>query len=73
MSRPRYKTLKEFTDSYPRSTSVETIADQIGVSASALHSWLKGTRFPQREVALRLSREYEISLEGLLDPESAVA
>lgn len=69
MSSERYKTLRAYVAAQPRGKSTEAIAAELGVGTAALYAWLKGDRFPTREVALRLSKNFGISLAGLLDPE----
>jgi transcriptional regulator with XRE-family HTH domain len=67
----RFKTLREFIDD--RKVTQGDIARELGISESALSSYLSGVRTPNRELALRLSRDYGISLEGLLNPEQAAS
>jgi hypothetical protein len=73
MSSERYKTLRAYVDAQPRAKTTVEIAAELGVGIDALYAYLAGRRVPQRDIALRLSRDFGISLEGLLDPESAVA
>lgn len=68
MSRARYKTIRAYVDTQPRGKTTTAIAAELGVTEASLRAWLAGNRFPSREVALRLSRDFSISLEGLLDP-----
>ena len=63
----RFKTLREFVRSYPRTVKQGQIAEILGLSDGVLSAYLSGRR-PSREVALRLAREHSIDLEGLLDP-----
>lgn len=67
--RSRFKTLREFIDAQPRSKTQGAIAKELGVSESALSSYLSGARFPSREIALRLSAQCGIPLESLLSPD----
>lgn len=54
----------------PRTKTQGDIAVELGIAENTLSQYLGGHRTPSREVALRLSREFDISLEGLLDPDS---
>jgi predicted transcriptional regulator len=65
-----FKTLREFVDSHPRTVRQGQIALKLGLSEQLLSAYLGG-RVPGRGVALRLSREHHIDLEGLLDPDGA--
>lgn len=69
----RFKTLRAYVDAQPRRKTQNQIAHELGLSQSQLSLYLTGARTPSRDVALRLSRQCEISLEGLLDPEEAKA
>lgn len=73
MSRPRYKTLRAYVDAQPRGKVLADIAADLGLTVSALNAYLGGHRLPGREVALRLSSDYDIDLAGLLDPKLAKA
>ncbi len=73
MSRSRYKTLREYVDAQPRGKTLDAIAEELGIPRTTLSAYTNGHRVPGREVALRLSRDFGISLEGLLDPDKAVA
>jgi len=64
----RFKTLRAYVDAQPRRVTQNEIADSLGLSPSQLSLYLTGLRIPGRAVALRLSRDHDISLEGLLDP-----
>lgn len=68
---PAYRTLKEFVNAQPREREYQDMAAELGILPSQLSQYLNGARTPSREIALRLSREFNISLEGLLDPEAA--
>ena len=63
----KFKTLRAFVDSYPRTIRQGQIAALLGLSQGLLSAYLKGRR-PSRDVALRLARDHSIDLEGLLDP-----
>ncbi len=65
---PRYASLREFVNAHPRTMTQGEIAKKIGLHQGTLSSYLVRNTAPGREVALRLSREFNISLEGLLDP-----
>lgn len=71
MSSERYKNLRAYVQAQPRSKSLVDIAAELGMPPSTLSAYLGGHRMPGRELALRLSRDFDISLEGLLDPELA--
>jgi transcriptional regulator with XRE-family HTH domain len=68
-----YKTLREYVDAHPRTVTQGTIAKRLGLSQTTLSGYLTGRILPRRDVALRLSRKFHISLEGLLDPPEAKA
>jgi DNA-binding XRE family transcriptional regulator len=65
---PRFASLSAYVDTFPRSVSQREIAERLGIADSALSQYLNGRTIPNRETALRLSREFGIDLEGLLDP-----
>ena len=69
----RFKTLREYVDAQPRRKTQGDIARELGISSSALSSYLSGTRVPGREVGLRLSRLCNIPLENLLNVERRVS
>lgn len=73
MSRPRYKNLRDYINAQPRTKTQADIAEAMDIPAATLSAYLGGHRMPGRELALRLSKEFDISLEGLLDPELAQA
>lgn len=52
----------------PRTKTQGDIARELALAENTLSQYLGGHRFPAREVALRLHRDFGISLEGLLDP-----
>jgi transcriptional regulator with XRE-family HTH domain len=60
-------------DAQPRQKTQGDIARELGVSESALSSYLSGARIPSREIALRIASQCGIPLENLLDPEVAKA
>jgi transcriptional regulator with XRE-family HTH domain len=70
MSSPRYKTLRAYVNAQPRTITQAEIARSMGLPDNTLSVYLSGKRFPNRETALRLSRDFGIALEGLLDPAS---
>jgi len=70
--RAKYRTLREYVESHPRTVKQQDIATALGLSPSDLSAYLGG-RKPGRETALRLSRQHNIDLEGLLDPEAAAS
>ena len=65
--------MREWFDAQPRRKTQVILARELGVSQSILSLYLSGDRIPSREVAIRLSRQLNIPLEGLLDPEVAKA
>lgn len=65
----RFKTLREFVDSHHRSVKQQEIAAKLGLAPADLSAYLGGKR-PGSDTALRISREHNIDLEGLLDPEA---
>lgn len=69
-TRPTYKSLREYVNAHPRTVTQGAIAKRLGLSQSTLSAYLRGKIRPSREVALRLSRKFRISLEGLLEEES---
>lgn len=69
----QFKTLRGYVDSQPRTKTQGDIASELGLAENTLSQYLGGHRIPSREVALRLSRDFDISLEGLLDPEGVRA
>jgi transcriptional regulator with XRE-family HTH domain len=66
----RFATLRAYVDAQPRSVTQGSIAETLGLTDSGLSQYLRGHCRPSADVALRLSREFDISLEGLLDPEA---
>jgi transcriptional regulator with XRE-family HTH domain len=64
--RIRFQSIHELVASYPRTVTQGEIARELGISESSLSNYLKG-RPPSRETALRLRRDFGVSLEGLLD------
>ena len=69
-SSSRFKTLRAYVDAQPRRKTQNEIAGELGLSASQLSLYLTGARIPSRDVALRLSEQFSISLQGLLAPEA---
>jgi predicted transcriptional regulator len=70
--RARFKSLKAFVASFPeRHGRQREVAQVLGLTEPALSSYLSGRLVPSRETALRLSRDHDIDLSGLLDPSSA--
>jgi transcriptional regulator with XRE-family HTH domain len=67
-SRSRFETLRDYVAVQPRQKTQGDIARELGLSESTFSQYLNGKRIPQRDTALRLSREFGISLEGLLNP-----
>jgi transcriptional regulator with XRE-family HTH domain len=65
----RFKTLRDYVDAQPRQKTQSDIAADLGLVPSQLSMYLNGVRRPSRDVALRISRQCGIPLEGLLDPE----
>jgi predicted transcriptional regulator len=65
--RSAFPSLRAYVDSFPRTVRQYEIAKTLGISESLLSRYLRGTA-PSSDVALRLSRDHGISLEGLLDP-----
>jgi hypothetical protein len=70
--KPKFRNLREFVNSYPRYVKQGDIAELLGIEESALSRYLGGI-VPGRETALRLHREHDIDLEGLLDPPQPAA
>jgi transcriptional regulator with XRE-family HTH domain len=70
MSGRPYKSIKAFVEAQPRSKSIPDIAKELGITPAALYAYLSRHRFPSRETALRISREFNISLNGLLNPDA---
>jgi transcriptional regulator with XRE-family HTH domain len=66
----QFKTLRGYVNAQPRTKTQGEIAVDLGLAENTLSQYLGGHRIPSREVALRLSRDFDISLEGLLDPDS---
>jgi transcriptional regulator with XRE-family HTH domain len=71
MSRPHYKSIREYVNAQPRTKRQAEIAADLGLNASSLAAYMGGHRVPSRETALRLAQDFNISLEGLLDPSTA--
>lgn len=69
--RVEYRSLRDYVAVQPRQLRQGDIARRMGLSQSALSLYLRGHRVPSRDIAIRLSREFGISLEGLLDPPEA--
>lgn len=67
----RFQTLREYVDAQPRTKPQGEIARDLGLAENTLSQYLNGHRIPQREVALRLSRDLGIPLENLLNPPDA--
>jgi plasmid maintenance system antidote protein VapI len=57
-------------DAQPRTKTQGDIARELDLAENTFSQYLGRHRFPSRETALRLHREFGISLEGLLDPDS---
>jgi transcriptional regulator with XRE-family HTH domain len=64
----RYKTLREYVDAQTSGKTQGDVAEELGVSQSALSSYLSGVRVPSREIALRIRDYTGIPLDSLLDP-----
>lgn len=73
MPRARYKTLRAYVAAQPRGKALADIAADLGLTTPTLAAYLGGHRMPGREVALRLAKEHDIDLTGLLDPSLAQA
>lgn len=71
--RSRFKTLREYVDRQPRQKNQGDIARDLGISESALSSYLTGARIPSRGVALRLEEKTGIPVQNLIDPARASA
>jgi transcriptional regulator with XRE-family HTH domain len=69
----QFKTLRDYVNAQPRTTTQGEIATRLGIAENTLSQYLGGRRTPGRGLALRLHRDFDISLEGLLDPASAEA
>lgn len=63
-----FKNLREYVNAQPRTKTQYVIARDLGLKQNTLSQYLSGHRVPGRETALRLSRDFDISLEGLLNP-----
>lgn len=66
--RSRFKTLRDYVEAHKGTKTQGKIARDLGLAANTLSQYLNGHRIPQRDVALRLARELDISLEGILNP-----
>ncbi len=64
--RARYASLRAYVDAQPRGTTIAQIAEELGVAPNTLSQYLSGYRTPSGSTALRLSKQFHISLEGLL-------
>jgi len=69
MSKKRYESLSEYI-SKTRVRQSE-LADMVGVTPSAISLYLKGKRIPVPEIALRLSKVCNVSLETILTRKAA--
>lgn len=63
----KFASLRAFVNSHHRTVLQGDIAAMLSISPQSLSAYLAG-RPPGRDEALRLSREFDIDLEGLLDP-----
>lgn len=72
-SSSRFKTIRDYVNAQPRTKTQGEIAREMDLAENTLSQYLGGHRFPSREVALRLHRDFGISLEGLLDPSGSEA
>lgn len=63
----KYASLRAFVDSFPRRVTQQEIAAQLGIPESSFYRYLGGAP-ASPELALRLSRQYAIDLEALLEP-----
>lgn len=66
MSRRRYATLRSFFAGTRLRQS--ELAEQVGVSSSAISLYAHGKRRPSGAIAIRLSKLTGVPLEALLDP-----
>lgn len=69
----QFKTLREYVDAKTSGLNQGDVARELGISQSALSSYLSGVRTPSREIALRIAKHTGISLETLLTSERASA
>ena len=67
----RFRTIREFVDSHPRTISQNQIARKLGVAPPTLSQWLSGTFKPGLQTAIRLKKEYGIEVDGWLDESRA--
>jgi len=67
--RSRFKTLRDYVNAQPRTKRNPQIARELGLTPGAMAAYLGWHRIPNRETALRLSEEFGIDLNGLLEPE----
>lgn len=63
---PRFRSLREYVNSQPRTKTQGQIAAELGIAPNTLSQYLNGRSTPSKEIALRLSADFDISLEGLL-------
>ena len=68
MSRRQYASLREFFEAHPGLSQAD-VANDVGVTPSAMSRYANGDRIPQPAIALKLSRRTGVSLESLLDPQ----
>jgi transcriptional regulator with XRE-family HTH domain len=65
-----FRSLRDYVNAQPRTITQTAIAQGMGLSDTMMSAYLSQRAIPSRNVALRLSRAYGISLVGLLDPAS---
>jgi plasmid maintenance system antidote protein VapI len=65
--REKYPTLLAYVNAQPRTVSQNEIARRLGLSQSQLSLYIRGHRSPSKDTALRLSRQFGIALDGLLE------
>lgn len=68
MSKKRYRTLSAYLADHPNQTR---LAEQVGVSPSAISLYIKGERIPVPAVALKLAKLCRVPLETLLTRKAA--
>lgn len=68
-SRPRFSSLSDYVkhrlDTEPRLTH-EKIAEDLGITPSALSTYLNGRRTPKNETALQIAERASVELASLL-------
>jgi plasmid maintenance system antidote protein VapI len=66
--RSRFKSLRDYVNAQPRTKRNPEIARELGLTPGSLAAFLGWHRVPNRDTALRLSKDFGIDLQGLLEP-----